>query len=193
MQTPTSTASGGRAAWGRRGRPSPSWVSGTSTRGSRFAARWAPRSAKERSRSTARSERLAITCSPSPACHEGLSLNVHSPATVVLSAMPPDRPDDGVDPQEGRPLPQFATLQDAVINSVDWVIEPCWKGTRVLAHLRDGEVTLTDEDGDIADLDDASNVIGPAIDADQAVIDGAWTAMPFTGEGSAARRWAETI
>jgi ATP-dependent DNA ligase len=107
--------------------------------------------------------------------------------------MPPDRPDAGVDPQEGRSLPQFATLEDAVINSVDWVIEPCWKGTRVLAHLRDGEVTLTDEDGGAADLDDASEVIPPALDADQAVIDGAWTAMPFTGEGSASRRWAETI
>jgi ATP-dependent DNA ligase len=107
--------------------------------------------------------------------------------------MPPDRPDAGVDPQEGRPLPQFATVQDAVINSVDWVIEPCWKGTRVLAHFSNGDVTLTDEGGDTADLDDASEVIAPAIDADQAVIDGAWTAMPFTGEGSAARRWAETI
>jgi ATP-dependent DNA ligase len=107
--------------------------------------------------------------------------------------MPPDRPAARSDPGEGPPLPQFATVQDAMISSVDWLIEPCWKGTRVLAHFRDGEVTLTDEDGDAAELDDANDVIAPAIDADEAVIDGAWTAMPFTGEGSASRRWAETI
>ena len=107
--------------------------------------------------------------------------------------MPPDRPAAGSDAGEGPPLPQFATVQDAMISSVDWLIEPCWKGTRVLAHFRDGEVTLTDEDGDAAELDDANDVIAPAIDADEAVIDGAWTAMPFTGEGSASRRWAETI
>jgi ATP-dependent DNA ligase len=113
--------------------------------------------------------------------------------------MPPDRPqpasaDDPDEPEERSVLPQFASVQDAVITSVSWFIEPCWKGTRLLARVEAGRVTLTDERGDPATgLDDAAEVIAAAVDADQALIDGAWTAMPFVGEGSAARRWAETL
>ncbi len=36
-------------------------------------------------------------------------------------------------------------------------------------------------------------MIREAIDAEQAVIDGCWTAMPFVGEGSGARAWSATL
>src|SRR5205823_26112 len=92
-------------------------------------------------------------------------------------------------------LPQFATLQDAVVTSVDWLVEPCWKGERLLARLHDGRVHLTDQAGKPVghELDDAARVIEQAIDAEQAVIDGSWTAMPFVGDGSPAKHWAETL
>lgn len=91
--------------------------------------------------------------------------------------------------------PQFATIQDAVITSVDWLIEPCWKGERLLARYDHGRVTLTDQHGEPAgrELAEAAEVLAEAIDAEQAVIDGSWTAMPFVGEGSGARQWAETV
>jgi bifunctional non-homologous end joining protein LigD len=110
--------------------------------------------------------------------------------------MSPDRPDPASnDTDEGQPRPQFATVQDAVITSVDWLVEPSWKGERVLARLEGGRVSLTDEQGETPaeGLGDAAEVLAAALDAEQAVIDGVWTAMPFVGEGSAARRWAETI
>ena len=92
-------------------------------------------------------------------------------------------------------LPQFAKRQDAVISSVDWLIEPCWKGQRLLARLRDGDVQLTDERGDPAgqELAEAGRALAASIDADQALIDGSWTAMPFVGEGSRAREWAKML
>ena len=91
--------------------------------------------------------------------------------------------------------PQFATVQDAIIASVDWMVEPCWKGERLLARLENGRVTLTDERGRPArrELDEAAEVLAEAIDADQALVDGVWTGMPFVGQGSGARQWAETI
>jgi len=91
--------------------------------------------------------------------------------------------------------PQFATLQDAVISSVDWIVEPCWKGTRLLVRYDGDAVTLIDQHGAPAgpELAEAAKVIDEAIDADQALIDGAWTAMPFVGEGSGARAWAATL
>jgi bifunctional non-homologous end joining protein LigD len=91
--------------------------------------------------------------------------------------------------------PQFATPQDATITGIDWFVEPCWKGQRLLARLEGGHVHLTDETGAPADpqLDEAARVLEEAIDADQALIDGSWTAMPFVGEGSAARQWARDI
>jgi bifunctional non-homologous end joining protein LigD len=113
--------------------------------------------------------------------------------------MPPDRPTpataaDPDEPEDRLALPQFASPQDAVITSVNWFIEPCWKGVRVLARVEGGRATLSDERGEpVEDLEEAAEVITASIDAEQAVVDGAWTAMPFVGEGSAARRWAETL
>jgi bifunctional non-homologous end joining protein LigD len=91
--------------------------------------------------------------------------------------------------------PQFATLEEAVITSVEWFVEPCWKGERLLARLENGRVRLSDQDGKPAgsELDEAARVLEEGIDAEQAVIDGSWTAMPFTGEASPARQRAETV
>jgi ATP-dependent DNA ligase len=91
--------------------------------------------------------------------------------------------------------PQFATVQDAVITSVDWLVEPCWKGERLLARFENGKVQLTDQRGMNRgpDLHEAAEVLADSIDADQALIDGTWTAMPFIGEGSSARQWAQTV
>jgi bifunctional non-homologous end joining protein LigD len=83
--------------------------------------------------------------------------------------------------------PQLATNQDARITSVDWVVEPCWKGDRLLARFHDGRVDLADEEGTpvTARLDKAAAALARAIDANQAVIDGIWTDMPFTSSGPA--------
>ena len=107
----------------------------------------------------------------------------HSPAaTITTTTTAADRP-------------QFATLQDAVITDLDWFFEPCWKGERLLARFEDGNVRLTDEDGQPANgpVEEAAEVLRNAIDADQVLLDGSWTAMPFTGVGSQARERAKTI
>lgn len=102
-------------------------------------------------------------------------------------------PEDAVDTQY---LPQFATVQDAEISSADWFVEPAWKGERLMARLDGGQIELTNEFGDLLEgreAEEAARVIAEAIDADQALIDGSWTAMPFVGEGSPARQWAKTV
>jgi ATP-dependent DNA ligase len=40
---------------------------------------------------------------------------------------------------------------------------------------------------------DARDILADAILADEAVVDGVWTAQPFVGDGSPARAWAETL
>ena len=40
---------------------------------------------------------------------------------------------------------------------------------------------------------DLAEVLATSVDADQAILDGIWTAQPFLGHGSAAERWAEAI
>lgn len=92
-------------------------------------------------------------------------------------------------------LPQLTTPSDAVITSVEWLFEPAWRGDRLTAEVREGEVYLFDPVGEPADsaFAEAAEVLAPAIDADHAVIDGVWTAMPFLGAGSAAQHLAEAI
>ncbi len=92
-------------------------------------------------------------------------------------------------------LPQHATPAEVIITSVDWLFEPYWFGDRLMARLHDGRVTLTDIAGEPADPDcaEAGDELLAAIDADSAVIDGIWTAQPFVGSGSGARKWAETL
>ncbi|HEX2141255.1 MAG TPA: hypothetical protein VHK28_03110 [Candidatus Limnocylindria bacterium] len=92
--------------------------------------------------------------------------------------------------------PQLASPSDAVIQSVEWLFEPAWRGDRLIARMRAGRVSLTDEDGQPTsrpDLDEVVEVLEPALRTEDAVIDGIWTAMPFVGEGSAARHLADAI
>lgn len=92
-------------------------------------------------------------------------------------------------------LPQLASYSNAVVHSVEWLFEPCWKGDRLMARVEDGQVTLTDGFGKPADeaFAEAAEVLAPVVDADQALIDGIWTNQPFIGEGSAARHLADAI
>lgn len=92
-------------------------------------------------------------------------------------------------------FPQRATTANAEVLSVDWLFEPLWPGQRLMARVDGGRVTLTDEVGQPcpAQLDEAADVLAAAVRADQAVVDGIWTAQPFVGDGSLARTWAETI
>ena len=86
-------------------------------------------------------------------------------------------------------------MGDASIPGIDWFVEPCWKGQRLLARFQGGRVRLTDVEGKPAETQfgDAAKLLEVAIDADQALIDGSWTGMPFVGVGSAAREWARTL
>jgi bifunctional non-homologous end joining protein LigD len=92
-------------------------------------------------------------------------------------------------------LPQLASPSNAVVQSVEWLFEPCWKGDRMMARVFDGRVTLTDGQGEPVDgpFAEAAEVLEPMVDADQALIDGIWTSQPFIGEGSAARHLADAI
>lgn len=97
---------------------------------------------------------------------------------------------------EQKDLPQRATPADAVVHSIEWLFEPAWRGERVMARLRNGRVTVTDQRGEPAANEvasEAAEVLENALDADEALIDGVWTNMPFVGEGSAARHLAEAI
>ena len=99
-------------------------------------------------------------------------------------------------PEQAEPLrPQLPTTQEAIVHSVEWLFEPYWKGDRLLAHVADGRVRLTDTAGDPVDEEfaEAADVLVNAIIADRAVIDGVWTAQPFVGSGSPAQAWASTI
>ena len=92
-------------------------------------------------------------------------------------------------------LPQLASYSNAVVHSVEWLFEPCWKGDRLMARVEGGRVTLTDGFGKPADeaFAEAAEVLAPMVDADEALIDGIWTNQPFIGEGSAARHLADAI
>jgi bifunctional non-homologous end joining protein LigD len=92
-------------------------------------------------------------------------------------------------------FPQRPTNAHAEVLSVDWLFEPLWPGVRLMAFIDRGEVSLTDELGRPAgpELDEAAEVIGHAVMADQALVDGVWSPQPFVGDGSLARNWAETL
>lgn len=97
--------------------------------------------------------------------------------------------------QDRSNLPQLTTPSDAVITSVEWLFEPAWRGERLMARVHDGVVSLTDGLGNPAgpEFADAEEVLASAIDADEALVDGVWTSMPFLGENSAARHLADAI
>lgn len=91
--------------------------------------------------------------------------------------------------------PQHAQRTNAYITSADWLFEPCWRGERLMARVEDGAVALTDTIGEPVEppLPEAAEVLLHSVDADQAVVDGIWTSMPFAGEGSVAREMAEQL
>ena len=96
----------------------------------------------------------------------------------------------------GDPVfPQRPTVANAEVLSVDWLFEPLWPGERLMAAVDHGRVTLTDELGRPAprELDEAAEVLGAAVMANQALVDGVWSAQPFVGDGSPARNWADTL
>ena len=92
-------------------------------------------------------------------------------------------------------LPQSPVSANAEVLSVEWLFEPLWPGTRVVATVERGDVTLNDELGrPVADeIAEAAEVLAAAILADHAVVDGVWSAQPFIGDGSQARVWADTL
>jgi ATP-dependent DNA ligase len=97
--------------------------------------------------------------------------------------------------EQPKRLPQLPTPADVLISSVEWLFEPAWRGERLLTEVRDGQVHVFDSAGDPADAEfpEVAEVLAPVVDADHAVIDGMWTAMPFVGVGSAAQHLAEAI
>lgn len=103
---------------------------------------------------------------------------------------------DEPSPPAGAPsdLPQVASNDIAVISSAEWLFEPCWSGDRLIVRLADGALQLTDRRGQPATgFDELRSVLPAAIEADQAVLDGIWTAQPFIGTGSAAAHLAEAL
>jgi bifunctional non-homologous end joining protein LigD len=96
-----------------------------------------------------------------------------------------------------RDLPQLPIEVNAEVLSVEWLFEPLWPGVRMLARASGGQVRLTDEFGepifDEGETADATETLTGAILADEALVDGVWTAQPFVGDGSPARAWAETL
>jgi len=93
-------------------------------------------------------------------------------------------------------FPQRVTVANAEVLSVDWLFEPHWPGERIIARVERGRAILNDELGKPVRPEieeEAAEVLGSAVRADHAVIDGVWTAQPFVGDGSLARTWAETI
>ncbi len=92
-------------------------------------------------------------------------------------------------------LPQRVTKRPADIQSVEWFFEPLWHGDRLMARVRDGRVTLSDELGERVDdrFGEVAEALAPAVAADEAVLDGVWSVQPFIGEGSPARQWADTL
>lgn len=91
--------------------------------------------------------------------------------------------------------PQLATEAQVGINSPHWSFEPYWIGERLLARVADGDVRLTDGSGLPVDdfYRDLADILRTSVDADEAVLDGIWTAQPFLGHGSAAERWSEAL
>jgi bifunctional non-homologous end joining protein LigD len=94
-------------------------------------------------------------------------------------------------------LPQLPTEVNAEVLSVEWLFEPLWPGTRMLARVAGGRLDLSGETGEPLGADDetadARDILQDAILANDAIVDGVWTAQPFVGDGSPARTWAETL
>ena len=77
-------------------------------------------------------------------------------------------------------LPQRPTPVRAEIASVEWLVEPHWRGVRVLARFDARGVHLAEEPPGLADA------LRDAIRAESAVIDGIWSAQPAAAEDRSA-------
>ena len=86
-------------------------------------------------------------------------------------------------------LPQHGTPSEVIITSVEWLVEPRWRGDRLMARLHEGRVTLTDAGAEPAgpDFAEVARLLESAIDADAAVIDGIWTSQSLDEDGGGAR------
>jgi ATP-dependent DNA ligase len=92
-------------------------------------------------------------------------------------------------------IPQRPVEARAEVLSVEWLFEPLWPGQRLMARIENGRADVRDELGRPVgeDLADVESLLVAAVLANEAVVDGVWTAQPFVGDGSLARTWAETI
>ena len=94
-------------------------------------------------------------------------------------------------------LPQLPVAANAEVLSVEWLFEPLWPGTRMVARAARGRVHINGELGepmtDDDEMGEAPDILGAAILANEAVVDGVWTMQPFVGDGSPARAWADTL
>ncbi|HYI65556.1 MAG TPA: hypothetical protein VEW95_01375 [Candidatus Limnocylindrales bacterium] len=94
-------------------------------------------------------------------------------------------------------LPQLPVAANAEVLSVEWLFEPLWPGTRMVARAAGGRVSINGELGEAMTDDDemgeAPDILAAAILANEAVVDGVWTMQPFVGDGSPARAWADTL
>lgn len=89
-------------------------------------------------------------------------------------------------------VPQRPTDERVEIDSVEWLFEPAWPGRRLVAEVRDGNVTLTGATGEpVRDLPDVVSLLSRATRAAAATLDGVWTAQPFIDdEGEPGERHA---
>lgn len=97
--------------------------------------------------------------------------------------------------EERAHLPQLPTMSNAVVRSVEWFFEPCWRGDRLMARMDRGRLRLTNGRGEPArEIEaEAGSIIEESLRVTDALVDGIWTNMPFVGEGSAARILADAI
>ena len=91
-------------------------------------------------------------------------------------------------------MPQLASNDLAVVSSVEWLFEPCWRGDRLMARLARRARSPHRPLGQRASgFDELVGLLPDVIDADQALLDGVWTSQPFIGVGSAAAHLAEAL
>jgi bifunctional non-homologous end joining protein LigD len=94
-------------------------------------------------------------------------------------------------PDRTLTLPQQPTAANVEISSVEWLFEPFWPGERLMARIEGKRTTLTDERGEPAgdELTAAvASVLEGSVQADQALVDGVWSARPFAGDEAEARQ-----
>jgi ATP-dependent DNA ligase len=77
-------------------------------------------------------------------------------------------------------LPQRPTPARAEIASVEWLVEPHWRGVRLIVRRDGNALHLSD------DLPGVADALRDAIRAESAVIDGIWSPQPAAAEDRSA-------